>query len=135
MKQSGLLPNALERLSNMTMQRKHAGETDKEYLLRVLAFCKAEYNRRRTIEHCHCSHTASDIMRKAEQLFPDTGTFGCEGFCDGIGEHGVSYLNTGDCYGLTIIFQSSHNSGRWSIGCWGDIVESPTGIKRFGGDR
>lgn len=103
------------------IQRQNVGESDEEYLAKMLAYCKREYKRRREIEVCHCSHTASDVMQECERLFPDSGTFGVEGFCDHCGNHGVSYLNTGDTYGRTILFQS--NSGRWSVGCWGDIVE------------
>lgn len=106
----------------MAVQRQQVGESDEDYLKRALAFCKKEYKRRRETEHCHNSHTASNVMKEAERLFPDLGTFGDEGFCDDVGNHGISYLNTGDPYNQTIIFRS--NSGRWSIGDWGSIVEA-----------
>jgi len=106
----------------MGVQRQSVGETDEVYLTRAIAYCRKEYRKRREHEHCHTSHTASDVMGECERLFPDLGTFGVEGFCDDIGNHGVSYLNTGDTYGRTIIFRSE--SQRWSLGDWGSIVEA-----------
>jgi len=106
----------------MSIQQQQTGESDDDYLKRAIAFCRKEYRKRRQEEYCHCSHTANDVMRECERLFPDLGTFGTEGFCDNIGNHGVSYLSTGDAYDRTIIFRS--NSERWSIGDWGSIVES-----------
>jgi len=41
---------------------------------------------------------------------------------DGMHEvFGVDYLNTGDTYGWTLLFD--HSRGTFSVGCWGDIVE------------
>lgn len=99
--------------------------------MKALAYCKTEYKRRRQAESCHESHTACDVMRDCETLFPDLGTFGCEGFCDECGRYVVSYLNTGDPYGLTILFETLPRSVRWSVGSWGDIVETPAGMRRF----
>lgn len=106
----------------MSIQLQLPGESNHDYLKRALAFCRKEFKRRRQNEHCHNSHTASDVMAEAERLFPDLGTFGIEGFCDDIGNNGISYLNTGDTYAPTILFRS--NSGRFSIGDWGTIVEN-----------
>lgn len=108
----------------MAIQKQMPGESDEDYLKKALAYCRKEFKRRRD-EHPyqpHNSHTASDVMEEAERLFPDLGTFGVEGFCDDVGNHGVSYLNAGDPYAQTIIFRS--NSGRFSIGDWGSIVEA-----------
>lgn len=41
---------------------------------------------------------------------------------------GMSYCNTGDTYGLTILYD--HRSGKFSVGCWGDVVERDP--RRFG---
>jgi hypothetical protein len=106
----------------MAIQRQQVGESDEDYLKKALAYCRKEYKRRRETEYCHNSHTASDVMLEAQRLFPDLGTFGVEGFCDDVGNHGVSYLNSGDTYAQTIIFRS--NSGRFYLGDWGSIVEA-----------
>ena len=34
---------------------------------------------------------------------------------------GISYLNSGDTYGGTIMYD--HGRGKWILGCWGGIVE------------
>lgn len=110
------------------IQRQSVGETDRQYLERAFAYCRKEYKRSRQTEHCHESHTADDVMRECERLFPDLGTCGTEGFCSDDGAHGISYLNTGDTYALTIIFQTFPRSVRWLLGDWGTIVEnSPKG--------
>jgi len=117
----------------MAVQRQNVGETDEQYLHRALAYCKREFKRRRDGKRYppHASHDASDVMRDCEKLFPDLGTFGVEGFCDDIGDYGVSYLNTGDPYNQTILFCTTPRAERWSVGCWGDIVErAPEGRYR-----
>lgn len=43
---------------------------------------------------------------------------------------GLSYANTGDTYGTTVIYD--HSTDRWHIGDWGSFVEYDE--KRFGGD-
>ena len=70
----------------------------------------------------HSSHYAAKSMELTESRFVDLGTFGVEGWCDSEGKHGVSYLNTGDTYEITILFSSE--TERFSIGSWGDIAES-----------
>jgi hypothetical protein len=35
--------------------------------------------------------------------------------------YGLEYLNTGDTYIPTLIYD--HSKDRWIVGCWGDIVE------------
>lgn len=88
----------------------------------AINWCRQEYARRRQDEHCHCSHTAAEVMRDAEKRF-NLGTFGVEGFSLSP-DSGVQYLNAGDTYARTILFRSaSLNVGRWSLGSWGGIAE------------
>ena len=42
--------------------------------------------------------------------------------------NGISYLNTGDSYGATLMYD--HGRGKWLLACWGDIVERQP--RRFG---
>ena len=62
-------------------------------------------------------------MQDTAEHYPDlgTGTFGVEGWCDDCGRNGISYLNTGETYDLTICFDS--NSERFLIASYGDIAE------------
>lgn len=97
------------------------GESRRDYLKRVVKWCRQQYKEERQHNHCHPSHTADDVMREAEKRFTDLGTFGVEGWCDECGRDGWQYLNTGDSYGITILFSSE--SERFSVGSWGDIAE------------
>lgn len=97
------------------------GESRRDYLKRVAKWCRQQYKEERQHTHCHPSHTADDVMREAEKRFTDLGTFGVEGWCDDRGSDGWQYLNTGDSYGMTILFCSE--SERFRVGCWGDIAE------------
>ena len=94
-------------------------------LAKVRRWCRAKYNHRRTTggeSYRHPSHTASDVMQSAEKKWPDLSTFGVEGWCDECGREGVSYLNTGDTYDLTICFHSGYE--RFFISSWGDAYEA-----------
>lgn len=73
----------------------------------------------------HPSHLACEIMREAETKY-GLGTFGTEGF----GEQdsyrrnspGMSYLNAGDSYALTLVFW--WGSERFGIRNWGNVAEA-----------
>ena len=101
--------------------RMEPGESREHYVKRALAWCKKDYAKCRAGNgvdgsydiYCHCSHTANGVLNACEDLFVDLGTFGTEGFCDDIGSDGVSYLNTGEAYDLTIAFRSG--SERWYL--------------------
>lgn len=67
----------------------------------------------------HPSHAASEAIRLAGERFK-LG-YGCEGFCWNCGRDGISYLNMGDTYATTIVFDS--RTEQFRIGCWGDCVE------------
>jgi hypothetical protein len=55
----------------------------------------------------HPSHSAEDVLFLTEREFPELKTCGVEGWCDDIGNNGVSYLNTGEMYQPTIAWVSS----------------------------
>lgn len=67
----------------------------------------------------HSSHAATKAIELAGEKF-DIG-YGCEGFCWNCGRDGISYLNMGDPYELTIMFDSRKD--RFWIGCYGDFIE------------
>jgi hypothetical protein len=93
-----------------------------ETLKLAIAWCRSEYRKRYNDHSGHVSHLASDIMEEAEKRF-ELPTHGVEGWSKTM-VRGVSYLNTGDSYGRTILFVSSDvHTGRWSLGAWGDIAE------------
>lgn len=98
------------------------GETRDAYLQKAIKYLRKHYEVMREAERCHNSHTADEAMRALEKLYPDMGTFGVEGWCDDNGHDGVSYLNTGDIYELTIVFYS--RSGRFYLKSWGDAHEA-----------
>ncbi len=100
-----------------------------DYRLKLLEkarrYARAQFNKlRQSPEYCyaHNSHSAAKALELTEKKFGSTelGTFGIEGFATGIRE-GISYLNTGDLYDLTIIFKSESN--RFAIASIGDILE------------
>lgn len=70
--------------------------------------------------HGHCSHAASEAIRRAGERF-DIG-HGCEGFALPCENDGISYLNMGDTYATTIIFDS--RTEQFRVGCYGDVVEA-----------
>jgi len=87
---------------------------------KAVEWCRELYAHKRRYTSCHPSHTAAEVLGEREKRFPDLGTFGVE-WWDDCGQDGWQYLNTGDSYELTILFSSK--SGRFRVGCWGDIAE------------
>ena len=81
----------------------------------------SEYFRREKPNHVgsHHSHLAAEAINAAGKHF-GIG-FGAEGFCWDCGRDGITYLNMGDTYLRTVLFDSRTN--RFTTGCWGDIVE------------
>jgi len=101
-----------------------SGQTRLDYLRKAMRWCRRQYNRLRESDYtyCHCSFAADKAMERAEERFSDLGTFGVEGMVfAGQFSDGLSYLNTGDSYDLTILFDSRRE--RFFIGSWGDFVE------------
>lgn len=78
----------------------------------------------------HVSHSHAAHIGRIDKIL---GNFGCEGMilgddgrdvsgecCDISVKHDIHYSNTGDTYGLTIMYYN----GKLMIGDWGSIVES-----------
>ena len=90
------------------------------------------YNLQRLTDDRHCSFTADDVLNRFASDFEHvTGhmTHGTEGFAFGSLErcesrswrHGITYLNTGDPYTLTVLFDSQ--TEQFYITSYGDYVE------------
>lgn len=92
-----------------------------ENLEKALRWCRREYSKRRDTAS-HASHLASAILEEVESRF-DLKTYGVEGFCDEVGDKGVTYLNTGDSYGQTLLAITSRYSCTFKIGCWADYAD------------
>jgi hypothetical protein len=45
---------------------------------------------------------------------------------------GISYLNTGDSYGATVM--RDHGRHKWLLTSWGDVIENPRNNSRFGSE-
>jgi hypothetical protein len=75
-----------------------------------------------------CLHSPTLLDLRLHALNAEAETCGVEYIAhknDGyrIGEqYGLEYLNTGDTYATTIIYD--HSRGSWRVGCWGDVVEA-----------
>lgn len=68
--------------------------------------------------NAHESHAAYRALESVEPWLTERGfqSFGVEGFS----EHGgVTYLNTGDGYDLTLLW----TNGRFRVAAWADLVE------------
>jgi hypothetical protein len=76
--------------------------------------------------------TAKAIRRAMEDYTVKSALDNINAFLDGfgvesIGDHsrpefdGIEYVNLGDTYAPTVMFD--HRSGRYIVGCWGDLVE------------
>ena len=93
---------------------------DKKFWVRVRNYARRYYNRELP-NHIgeHTSHLASEALEAAGKHFK-VG-YGVEGFCDECGREGVSYINMGDTYSTTVLFDT--RTEQFSIGCWGDIAE------------
>lgn len=98
-------------------------ETRIEYLKRALKYAAAEFTR--GFRHGWHSDThdleqlVERILEHTERVFVDLKTHGVE-FVELGGGHYL-YLNTGDSYGVTILWNDL--TGKFRIGSWGDIAE------------
>ena len=92
---------------------------DAATLNRARAWCRRQYAKRRADRYYeHPSHLAAEILREAEKRY-DLGTCGDEGWCcDCGGRRGVTYLNTGDPYTLTLAFTSEPGRVRFRVTSW-----------------
>ena len=108
------------------MSEQKTSESREDYLKRVARWIRKAYKAGRIIDQAdhgsyHPSHTATRVMLDAQIEFSDLGSFGVEGWCDDIGRDGFSYLNMGETYELTILFDSK--TERFTVGTWGDTYE------------
>lgn len=82
---------------------------------RCAAAAKTSYNNQ------HPSFAVRGILHDAERRF-NLPTYGVEGWCTQMGRNGVSYLNAGDPYALTIYVRTTPFRAQVSLGCWGGLV-------------
>ena len=84
-------------------------------LKRARRWCVREFAKRRK-PYEHASHVASEVLLEAEKLF-ELGTFGVEGFTfpESNGRAGVSYLNAGDSYVLTLCVRTDLSTARFGV--------------------
>jgi len=100
-------------------------ETQRDYLKRARKYAAAEFTRGFSLHGCYSdTHDLEQfverILARTELVFVDLKTHGVESI-DINGEHWL-YLNTGDSYGVTILW--SDFTGKFRIGSWGDLVEN-----------
>lgn len=100
------------------------GESRLSYLRKAASFARRTFNAMRgdaAHRHCHESFALRDALLAAEARYCDCGTFGVEHIAAGSTRRSpaITYLNSGNTYDLTILVIR----GRFSVGCWGDIVE------------
>lgn len=96
-------------------------ETSLRTLKNARRWCASQFSKRYD-RSSHASHLACEILREAEKRY-DLCTCGDEGFCDETGATGVSYLNTGESYALTLCVETSRYSARFLVASWGDLAE------------
>jgi len=107
--------------------QQETGQTRLDYLKKAMRYCRKQYNKLRELDvdfaYSHCNFAASKAMERTEERYSDIGTYGVEGMVyAGPFTYGLSYLNTGETYDLTILFDSRRE--RFFIGSWGDFVEA-----------
>ena len=118
------------------MRKQKTTEPRKQYLTAARRYAAAKYRQLRAgdIDHpnwrigdvsrSHSSFAADGALQLTETRFVDLGTFGTEGFCsapDCSNTEGFTYLNSGDSYELTVIFDS--RSEQFRLGCIADFAE------------
>lgn len=100
-----------------------------DYRLKLLdkarRYARAQFNKLRQLpeyRYAHSSHSGAKALELTQKKFgsSELGTFGLEGFSTGLSS-GISYLNSGDTYEITLMFDSDSN--RFRIGSIGDILE------------
>lgn len=94
-------------------------------LEKMRRYARRQYNRLVQLSeyrYAHKSHCAAKALSLTGQKFP--GYFGTEGIDlepYGYYNHCLSYLNSGDTYDITVLFDSRKE--RFFISSWGNIVE------------
>lgn len=88
-------------------------------IVKARRYASDYYRKHKPGRYGHPSHLASEAINAASKHY-GIG-YGCEGFCWNCGRDGISYLNMGDTYDFTVLFDSRDE--RFFTGCWGDVVE------------
>src|SRR5688572_1931051 len=91
-----------------------------DQVVRARRFASDYYRKHRDeFQGSHPSHLASKAIKAAGEKY-GIG-YGPEGFCWNCGREGITYLNMGDTYEYTVLFDS--RTERFSTGCYGDVIE------------
>ena len=88
-------------------------------------FARNRFNYHREHEHanCHESFAASAALQDTADKFPELlGGLDVEGWCDDGGREGVSYINSGDSYDLTLFYRGYQDRFVWST--YADEIEA-----------
>jgi hypothetical protein len=94
--------------------------TEGDLVVRARRWCRDYYHHNKADHrHEHPSHLASEAINLAGVIFKIG--YGAEGFCWDGGADSITYLNMGDAYDYTVLFDS--RTERFTTGAWGDVVE------------
>lgn len=88
-------------------------------IVKARRYASDYYRKHKTPYDGHPSHLAVEAIEAAGKKY-GIG-YGCEGFCWNCGREGIQYLNMGDTYDFTVLFDSRNE--RFFTGCYGDVVE------------
>lgn len=88
----------------------------------ALKTARAYYERERDDYHHHHSFLAVEAMEHAAQKH-DVEHYGVEGWAITT-QRGVSYLNMGDTYALTLVAITDRWSCKFMVTSWGDLIEN-----------
>lgn len=80
----------------------------------------------------HESHAIVEGLKAAESVLRPAGlrSHGVEGFCGQAFDGGslydsvCDYINTGDTYSATLLWDYRYRGGCLRVGCWGDVAEA-----------
>ena len=94
-------------------------KADEETLRKALRYVRAQYKLLREDDDSHESFAATEAINLAGKRF-EIG-HGAEGFSFDGGREGITYLNMGDTYDGTLVFDSREE--RFEISTYGDKIE------------
>lgn len=86
-----------------------------------MAVIAQKYYDERVADECrHLSFLATEALEEAQKAFEESTGWDAEFYgVEGSAEHHYLYLNTGDTYKNTLLFQN----GKFFERCWGDLEE------------
>jgi hypothetical protein len=94
-------------------------DVSRDLLKKARAYASGYFRRNREYSPGHSSHLASEALEQAGIKY--AFGHGVEGFCWNCGQEGISYINMGDGYDLTIYFDT--RTEQFRLGCWADVME------------